>query len=76
VQSAVKVYSDGLTELKAVRADLGNWQRNLSAAEQDRLSLSASVGGLLQPRQAPPRGRTLADHPAVALPQGGQDSRL
>jgi hypothetical protein len=67
-----------LTELKAVRADLGNWQRNLSAsaAEQDRLSLSASVGGLLQPRQAPPRGRTLADHPAVALPQGGQDSRL
>ena len=65
-----------LTELKAVRADLGNWQRNLSAAEQDRLSLSASVGGLHQPTQAPPRGSTLADHPAVALPQGGQDSRL
>jgi hypothetical protein len=46
-----------------------NWQRNLSSAEQDRLSLSASVGRLLQPRQAPPRGRTPAnDHPAIPLP--------
>ena len=53
-------------ELKAVRADLGNWEQNLSVTGQDRLSLSASVGGLLQSRQAPPRGRTLADnHPAV-----------
>jgi hypothetical protein len=43
-----------------------NWQRNLSPAEQDRLSLSASVGRLLEPRQAPPRGRTPAkDHPAI-----------
>jgi hypothetical protein len=33
--------SDNLNELKAARADLENWQRNLSLAEQDRLSLSA-----------------------------------
>ena len=33
--------SDNLKELKAARADLENWQRNLSLAEQDRLSLSA-----------------------------------
>jgi hypothetical protein len=45
-----------------------NWQRNLSPAEQDRISLSASVGGL-QPGQAPPRGRAPAnDNPAVAFP--------
>jgi hypothetical protein len=37
----LKRISDRSNELKAVSADLGNWQRNLSSAEQDRLSLSA-----------------------------------
>ena len=35
--------SDNLNELKAARADLENCQRNLSLAEQDRLSLSATT---------------------------------
>jgi hypothetical protein len=30
--------SDNLNELKAARADLEDWQRNLSLAEQDRFS--------------------------------------
>jgi len=47
--------SDNLNELKAARADLESWQRNLSLAEQDRLSLSAIC-------PAPDRGRNLANH--------------
>jgi hypothetical protein len=55
--------SDNLNELKAARADLENWQRNLSLAEQDRLSLSAicpapdrqpSATAPAHPRQPPP----------------------
>jgi hypothetical protein len=37
----LRLISDSLNELKAVSADLENWQRNRSPAEQDRLSLSA-----------------------------------
>jgi hypothetical protein len=57
--------SDNLNELKAARADFENWQRNLSLAEQDRLSLSAicpapdrqpSATAWAHPRQPPPHG--------------------
>jgi hypothetical protein len=62
--------SDNLNELKAARADLENWQRNLSLAEQDRFSYRRSVLHRTD-NQAPPRGRTLANHhPTVTLPQG------
>jgi hypothetical protein len=62
--------SDNLKELKAARADLENCQRNLSLAEQDRLSLSAicpapdrqpSATAGAHPRQPPP---------TVTLPAG------
>jgi hypothetical protein len=62
--------SDNLNELKAARADLEDWQRNLVWQSKTASVYRRSVLHRTD-NQAPPRWRTLANHhPTVTLPQG------